>query len=65
MKIWASRVINSNGTEDMEFLDSEPTDSFIDGLFDAYRDGRIQGFIIREGNVNGGDSVVTFSSFSS
>lgn len=62
MKIWASRVVNANGIEDMEFFDSEPADSLIDELFDAFVNGDIKEFTIREGNINGGDSIVTFSS---
>lgn len=62
MTIYAIRVINANGTEDMEFLDKAPADSLIDGLFEGIRGGEIQFFSIREGNVNGGDSVVIHQS---
>lgn len=62
MMIWACRVINSDGTEDMEFLDEEPADSFIDGLWDAINEGRVQAFFIRAGNVNGGDSILEYGS---
>jgi hypothetical protein len=62
MKIYCSRVVNSDGTEDMEFLDSEPTESFIEGLWECIGHGTVQFFCIREGNVNGGDSIILYSS---
>ena len=62
MKIYCSRVVNSDGTEDMEFLDSEPTQEFYDSLWNAVADGDIQFFCIREGFVNGGDSTILFQS---
>lgn len=63
MNIFCSRVINSDGSEDMEFLSSAPTKSFYEGLYEALHEGRIQGFVIREGNLNGGDSLVIHNSF--
>lgn len=60
MQIWSSRVINSNGIIDQEFLSEEPTDSFIEELQDAFLQGRIKGFEIRMGYLNGGDSRIEF-----
>lgn len=63
MTIFCSRVINSDGSEDMEFLDRMPTQSFHDGLQECIANGDIQGYVIREGNLNGGDSIIIYSSF--
>jgi hypothetical protein len=46
----------------MEFLDSEPTESFYQGLWESLNAGDIQFFCIREGNINGGDSVIIYQS---
>lgn len=62
MEIWACRIVNSDGTEDMEFLDSEPTESFRDGLWNGIQEGRIQFWSIRMGYLNGGDSRIEFCS---
>lgn len=54
-------VDNANGVRDVEVVLGEVSESFVDGLFDGYRDGRISGFEIREGHINGGDSVITYT----
>lgn len=56
MKIYASIVAHSDGI-DCEFLTECPTDSFVNGLNESLFQGNIFGFEIREGNVNGGDSI--------
>jgi hypothetical protein len=62
MEIWASIVVNSDGKTDCEFLDSEPTESFRDDLWDGIKEGTILRWEIRMGYLNGGDSLVEYSS---
>ena len=62
--MYASIITYRDGSVDCEFLDSEPTDSFIEGVEQAAaEDGNIARFTIREGNVNGGDSVTVHDAF--
>jgi hypothetical protein len=60
--IWISYVVNANGTTDCELLSSEPKESFIDGLDESFREGRIQSWEIRAGFINGGDSRIEYAS---
>jgi hypothetical protein len=60
--VWISIVSRNDGEMDVEVLDSQPTESFIDGLTEVFLAGEINGFQIREGNINGGDSIVIFQS---
>jgi hypothetical protein len=64
MKIYCCMICYSDGTIDMEFLDSEPTESFRDGLDSSLflAEGDIEYWEIREGNLNGGDSLVIYQS---
>lgn len=61
MTIYISIVVNADGQIDCEVLDSEPTESFRDGLYALLDNGDIENFEIREGNLNGGDSVILYS----
>ena len=63
MEIWISIVFNSADMRDIdcELLDGMPTESFRDGLHNAYLEGRIHGYQIRCGNINGGDSSLEFT----
>lgn len=60
--IWISIIRNSDGSTDCELLDSEPTESFRDGLWDAIRDGLVEYWEIRAGYLNGGDSSIEYAS---
>jgi hypothetical protein len=62
MQIWISIVEHESGMRDVEILDSEPTDSFLDGLFELHSRGEISGFEIRMGFLNGGDSRIEYQS---
>lgn len=60
MQIWISIVVNADGQIDAELLDSEPTESFREGLDSFYENGDIVHWEIRLGSVNGGDSSVEY-----
>lgn len=65
MKVWTSIIMKGDGTLDVETLDQEPTVEFWKSILNAYGRGadfeREDPYIvwaeIREGNINGGDSV--------
>lgn len=60
--IWISIVCNSNDTTDIELLEGEPKESFLEGLWESLAEGRIQYFEIRTAYINGGDSRIEYQS---
>jgi hypothetical protein len=60
-EVSVSIVRNANGVLDCEIIAGCVSDSFIEGLQQSLFEGRITGFEIRVGNVNGGDSDIVES----
>jgi hypothetical protein len=56
--VWISIIDNTDGGRDVEVLDAPPAASFLADLAAAVHRGGAYRAEIREGNVNGGDSIV-------
>lgn len=60
-RVWVSIVTYADDSADVEMLDAEPGESFRSGLREAVDSGRVARYVIREGDLNGGDSAVVDS----